>query len=253
MGGLFEALFKFRPLLLREGELTFATPWPMALLLLAAIVVAAAGNEAHDVMNSTPANCANVVAVGAVGPNGTIASYSNYGDLIDIMAPGGEATGDAGDRVYSTSWDGSTGNPIFVAAMGTSMAAPHVTGVLALLRGMQPGTVHIYALSCLATDCSEISSGSSRRTTLMPGQTAGNYSFTDLLDGIYYVFAYKDVDGNGAWDAGVDPWGSSEVLFARGSVFDDVDILIYELTAAAVDQHGDPRTPPFDPAALNFD
>ncbi|MEK9501351.1 hypothetical protein WI372_10225 [Gemmatimonadota bacterium DH-20] len=40
MGALFEALFKFRPLLFREGELAFATPWPMVLLLLTAVVIA---------------------------------------------------------------------------------------------------------------------------------------------------------------------------------------------------------------------
>lgn len=268
-----------------------------------AIVVAAAGNETEDVINTTPANCANVVTVGAVGPAGTIASYSNYGSLIDVMAPGGEDTGDAGDKVYSASWNGDTGSPVFVAAMGTSMATPHVAGVLAMLRGMQPGftpveaisrilqtarplsaaacrgwagdcgaglldaaaaiaqgpgsgaqpgIVHIYALSCLSLDCSAISTRSSKHMSFPAGKTSGNYSFTDLYDGIYYVFAYKDVNDNGEWDPGIDPWGSSDILHARGSVFDGVDIYIAELTSADAGD-GAAGMPPFDPAVLTFE
>lgn len=49
-------------------------------------VVVAAGNERMNTMNSTPANCNNVIVVGAVGSDGVQASYSNYGQKVDISA-----------------------------------------------------------------------------------------------------------------------------------------------------------------------
>jgi len=95
------------------------------------VVVVAAGNEAQDVANSSPANCSGVIAVAAVGRTGARASYSNFGAGVDLAAPGG----DGSDSVAST-WNAGTtvpGADTFAFGQGTSMAAPHVSAVAALM------------------------------------------------------------------------------------------------------------------------
>src|SRR5688500_6372680 len=52
-------------------------------------IVTAAGNGSSDVAGHTPSNCENVIAVSAVGPTGALAGYSNFGNLVDVAAPGG--------------------------------------------------------------------------------------------------------------------------------------------------------------------
>ncbi|MGO4774036.1 S8 family serine peptidase [Lysobacter sp. 2RAB21] len=91
-------------------------------------VVVAAGNNNADASNFQPASCNNVIAVAANTIQGNRASYSNYGAAIDITAPGGD--GSLG--VYST-----VGNNGYGYKAGTSMAAPHVAGVAALIGSVK--------------------------------------------------------------------------------------------------------------------
>jgi serine protease len=96
-----------------------------------AVLVIAAGNEAVDAANSTPANCPGVISVAAVGRNGGIAGYSNFGTGVDLAAPGGNGR----DFVLSTINAGQTApaGDSLGFFQGTSMAAPHVAGVAALM------------------------------------------------------------------------------------------------------------------------
>ena len=89
------------------------------------VVIFAAGNEAWA--HGWPAKYDKVIAVGAAGPGFYRAPYSNYGDWVDICAPGGDATIEKG-QVLSTLPGDKYG-----WFQGTSMACPHVSGVAALL------------------------------------------------------------------------------------------------------------------------
>lgn len=110
------------------------------------VIVAAAGNENANTP-SYPAAYQGVISVSALGPEKELAPYSNYGTTIDLAAPGGDFSKDInndgyGDGVLSTSGDDSsesgTIQNVYSYAQGTSMASPHVAGIVALMKSVYP-------------------------------------------------------------------------------------------------------------------
>ena len=106
------------------------------------IIVAAAGNENSDADNSYPAAFDDAVSVGAVDSSRHRAPYSNVGSTVAVTAPGGDVQEDAngdgfGDGVLSTiALD--EGGFDYTFYEGTSMASPHVAGVVALMKAVNP-------------------------------------------------------------------------------------------------------------------
>lgn len=149
------------------------------------IIIAAAGNDTSGDLN-LPSGYTGVVSVSAVSRNRQIASYSNFGVDIDLTAPGGDFQDfdfdGYSDWVIISTQPFVDGEGIFrlgyVGSIGTSMAAPHVAGVVALMKSVNPSMTPDQFDNMLA-------SGSLTEDIGVPGR--------DNLYGYGLVDAYKAV------------------------------------------------------------
>ncbi|MER6564299.1 S8 family serine peptidase [Streptomyces sp. NPDC001027] len=103
-------------------------------------VVVAAGNESDNVANHNPGNCNNVISVAATNRSGAKASYSNFGSLVDISAPGGQTSTGTANGILSTLNSGTKtpSSESYAYYQGTSMATPHIAGLVALMKSANP-------------------------------------------------------------------------------------------------------------------
>ncbi|HEV2439577.1 MAG TPA: S8 family serine peptidase [bacterium] len=238
-------------------------------------VVAAAGNESGPV--DYPAAYPHVIAVAATACDNSQASYSNFGAQIAVAAPGGDSNhlcnGDPNTAVvWSTSWSPASGN-VYVGLQGTSMATPHVSGVVALMisRGTT-GPDNI--LSILENTATHLGSGGAgtrndqfgyglinAAAAVGRGQTAsqlraftgdlsggvitvrsdivtvtsnGAFTITHAQAGTHSVFVWQDFNGNGVIDAG-DSFGETDgVVISNNVTTSGVAVVVKTYSGAAV-------------------
>jgi subtilisin family serine protease len=194
------------------------------------LIIASAGNTGTNVPQF-PAAYPEVLSVSAVGPDGQLASYSSFGSTIDIAAPGGDfGDGDGSFGIMSTVWNFVTSSPTYDVFQGTSMAAPHVAGVAALILAASPGLSAAQLRSRLldfAVDAGAagsdnrygagiVNARNSLAQNLAPSRqlrarlydaltgsalqtvpvSGASYSFGGVINGEYYVFAGQDESGD---------------------------------------------------------
>lgn len=99
------------------------------------VIVAAAGNDATDALDTSPASLDNVITVGASDQDDQLASFSNFGTKLDVVAPGVDilSTRASQDTLCSI-----IVNQNYCVLSGTSMATPHVAALAALIRIVDP-------------------------------------------------------------------------------------------------------------------
>lgn len=128
---------------LNEGDVELIHSAFAAAYRLGDAMVAARGNEPGGNPNTDPFYPACfgewMINVGAFKNNGYKASYSYYGSGMDFLAPGGDVPVNGAGIISTINYD-----PWYAWATGTSMAAPHVTGTIALL--------HDYSGFCFSED-----------------------------------------------------------------------------------------------------
>ncbi len=207
------------------------------------LVVAAAGNDGTSTPHY-PAAFDEALSVSAVGPDSVLASYSTYGSTVDIAAPGGDILdGGCTYGVLSTWWNFAATAPTYECINGTSMAAPHVAGVAALVLAQSPSLTVAELRARLTSYAIDVgmpgrddfygyglvnarnsltqtfgpvrqvlvrlmdqTTGALLQTTL--AQPNGAYAFTELPDGDYLVFAGQDADGDQIVGVPTRRWGA---------------------------------------------
>ncbi|MGA0156802.1 MAG: S8 family peptidase, partial [Candidatus Limnocylindrus sp.] len=150
------------------------------------IIVTAVGNETLEASRFAPANCLGTLTVGATTLSGDRANYSNYGSAVDLSAPGGAAT--RGSGILSTYNEGRTAPAASAYALesGTSMAAPHASGILAAILAAEPNLPRSDLFTLLFANLAPFPAGSSCAQT--PGLCGGG-----IINGarLYAAFAAR--------------------------------------------------------------
>ena len=151
------------------------------LLGLGITVVTAAGNSTKDACGTTPAGTAGTLSIAAMVATDAEASYSNFGDCVDIFAPG---TSVLSTWPYYKPVGGSEQIDSYFFLNGTSMAAPHVTGAVAQFLQSKNVTTTLptdaWTWLRLNATCNEIAYHSASRSVQTPNRLLATEDAEDL-------------------------------------------------------------------------
>lgn len=126
------------------------------------VLVVSAGNSNADASLYAPSNCSGVITIAATNRGGGRAYYSNYGTAVEIAAPGGaQSYANDPNGVLSTLNTGTTtpGSDAYIYYQGTSMAAPHVTGIVSLMFSVNAGLTPAQVLSYIQSTATAFPTG----------------------------------------------------------------------------------------------
>lgn len=176
------------------------------------IVVVAAGNSNENIVTTFPANCSSVITVGATGPTGERAPYSNFGAGLDVMAPGGDITKlfDFNGRKFPSGVLSTVLNeqddPDYAFYNGTSMAAPHVAGLASLMLARDPTLTFDDVFTRLQNAATPLSSSFCKTSSASDcgagfvdaaealGGSGGGGTPTPVAQSLIYAFAFYCLD-----------------------------------------------------------
>lgn len=212
------------------------------------VVVVAAGNSNANAANYSPASCSGVITVAAVNRSGGRAYYSNYGSVVDVAAPGGDMRSASANGILSTLNSGTTtpGSDIYAYYQGTSMATPHVSGVVALMLARNPALTPDQVESLLKSTarafpatCSQCGSGIVDAAAAVAAAVGGSPGGTTTV---------AEVESNNT-RATAQVITANPVL-VNGSISSSSDTDYYQVTLAAGKTLAATLTPP---GAADFD
>ncbi len=150
--------------------------------------VIAAGNEGVDVSTVTPAHVREAITVGAYDKNELFASFSNFGPSLDLLAPGVDVESlSASSRPFSP--------PALMT--GTSMAAPHVTGAVALYLDSNPTASPEDVLAALLSSARQGIQGAPANTTSLSVHVQGLTNSTTGVGNFSLLGGTERVTGKG--------------------------------------------------------
>lgn len=228
-------------------------------------VVVAAGNANTDASGSNPANCAGVIAVAATNRSGGRAYYSNYGAVVDVAAPGGDAR-TAGGGILSTLNSGTTtpGADSYAWYQGTSMATPHVAGVVALMLSKTPSltvdqiestlksTARAFPAACSGCGAGIVDAAravGATTTTPPPPTTGFNETESNNTTGTANAVTTSGTTVNGAMDTSSDtdffvvqlaPGKTLSSTLTMGSSSSDYDLIVYNSAGTEIGRSENP-------------
>jgi serine protease len=195
------------------------------------IVIAAAGNENTSAFHS-PASLEGVISVSAVDLNSAKAPYSNFGSGIDVAAPGGNTSVDRNGDGYADGVLSTVGTDegefTFRFYQGTSMAAPHVAGVVALMLAVNP--------SLTPDDIDRLLEGTHPSTTIPITRDLGQPGRDDMFGhGLIDAAAAVIVAGSIPGGPGPTPQGSVLAVSTTRLAFDNfISSLAFEVTNGGI-------------------
>ena len=158
------------------------------------IVVFSAGND-NSLTIPYPACLSNVITVGSINRKGTKSTFSNYGNALDIVAPG--------EDIITTNINDS-----YISVNGTSYAAPHVAGIAALMLSVNPELTSVQVKNIIEQTAKKIENYSYNDSSAHPNGPWNNQVGYGLVDAYAAVRASLDVDlytRDNSSDSGTEP------------------------------------------------